>query len=216
MKTVIIKYNAGNVQSVMYSLDRIGAAYLYMGDFEKAADSISKALTLELNSHALSNMGVIYYYLGFYEKSIDFYQQAIRIDPNNVEYFNNIADAYVFSNNANDLADEYFKKSLTYSEKDIRTNEFSILGYLYLSLAHLHFERLSEASSALNKANQLDPNYPFLHYVNLRLSIIERNEAKIKLYAKKLKAGGYSEKLITADPYFSILKEKRFQDVFKE
>jgi imidazole glycerol-phosphate synthase subunit HisH len=27
MKTVIIKYNAGNVQSVMYALDRIGAAY---------------------------------------------------------------------------------------------------------------------------------------------------------------------------------------------
>jgi imidazole glycerol-phosphate synthase subunit HisH len=27
MKTVIIKYNAGNVQSVMYALDRIGATY---------------------------------------------------------------------------------------------------------------------------------------------------------------------------------------------
>lgn len=27
MKTVIIKYNAGNVQSVMYALDRIGASY---------------------------------------------------------------------------------------------------------------------------------------------------------------------------------------------
>lgn len=29
MKTVIIKYNAGNVQSVMYALDRIGASYLW-------------------------------------------------------------------------------------------------------------------------------------------------------------------------------------------
>jgi glutamine amidotransferase len=32
MKTVIIKYNAGNVQSVMYALDRIGASYLYTDD----------------------------------------------------------------------------------------------------------------------------------------------------------------------------------------
>lgn len=32
MKTVIIKYNAGNVQSVMYALDRIGAKYLYTDD----------------------------------------------------------------------------------------------------------------------------------------------------------------------------------------
>jgi len=29
MKTVIIKYNAGNVQSVMYALDRIGVNYLW-------------------------------------------------------------------------------------------------------------------------------------------------------------------------------------------
>ncbi len=29
MKTVIIKYNAGNVQSVMYALDRLGVSYLY-------------------------------------------------------------------------------------------------------------------------------------------------------------------------------------------
>ena len=32
MKTVIIKYNAGNVQSVMYALDRIGASYLWTDD----------------------------------------------------------------------------------------------------------------------------------------------------------------------------------------
>lgn len=32
MKTVIIKYNAGNVQSVMYALDRIGASYEWTDD----------------------------------------------------------------------------------------------------------------------------------------------------------------------------------------
>ncbi|MFD1816342.1 imidazole glycerol phosphate synthase subunit hisH [Pseudarcicella hirudinis] len=32
MKTVIIKYNAGNVQSVMYALDRLGVNYLWTDD----------------------------------------------------------------------------------------------------------------------------------------------------------------------------------------
>jgi glutamine amidotransferase len=32
MKTVIIKYNAGNVQSVMYALERLGAGYLLTDD----------------------------------------------------------------------------------------------------------------------------------------------------------------------------------------
>ncbi len=35
MKTVIIKYNAGNVQSVMYALDRLGVNYLYTDEEEK-------------------------------------------------------------------------------------------------------------------------------------------------------------------------------------
>lgn len=42
MKTVIIKYNAGNVQSVMYALDRIGASYIYTDDVEeiRSADKV--------------------------------------------------------------------------------------------------------------------------------------------------------------------------------
>jgi len=42
MKTVIIKYNAGNVQSVMYALERIGASYLYTDDEEeiRSADKV--------------------------------------------------------------------------------------------------------------------------------------------------------------------------------
>ena len=42
MTTVIIKYNAGNVQSVMYALDRIGAGYVLTDDEAtiRAADRV--------------------------------------------------------------------------------------------------------------------------------------------------------------------------------
>lgn len=42
MKTAIIKYNAGNVQSVMYALDRIGANYIYTDEEEelRTADKV--------------------------------------------------------------------------------------------------------------------------------------------------------------------------------
>jgi len=42
MKTVLIKYNAGNVQSVMYALERIGASYLWTDDEAeiRAADRV--------------------------------------------------------------------------------------------------------------------------------------------------------------------------------
>lgn len=42
MKTVIIKYNAGNVQSVMYALDRLGVSYLLTDDADeiRSADKV--------------------------------------------------------------------------------------------------------------------------------------------------------------------------------
>ncbi len=42
MKTAIIKYNAGNIQSVMYALDRIGADYVWTDDPDtiKTADKV--------------------------------------------------------------------------------------------------------------------------------------------------------------------------------
>jgi imidazole glycerol-phosphate synthase subunit HisH len=43
MKTVIIKYNAGNVQSVMYALERIGASYL-LTDEESEIRSADKVI----------------------------------------------------------------------------------------------------------------------------------------------------------------------------
>ncbi len=43
MDIAIIKYNAGNVQSVMYALDRIGMKYLWTDD-EKAIQSADKVI----------------------------------------------------------------------------------------------------------------------------------------------------------------------------
>jgi glutamine amidotransferase len=42
LKVVIIKYNAGNVQSVMYALDRLGVSYLYTDEEEeiRSADKV--------------------------------------------------------------------------------------------------------------------------------------------------------------------------------
>jgi len=42
LKVVIIKYNAGNVQSVMYALDRLGVSYIYTDEEEeiRSADKV--------------------------------------------------------------------------------------------------------------------------------------------------------------------------------
>jgi adenylate cyclase len=63
-------------------------------------------------------------------------------------------------------------------------------------------------------ADKIDSENINSKYVHLRISVFEKDEIAIRSDLHKLLESGYSEKLILADPYFSILKEKRFQDVF--
>jgi len=197
------------------AFNNIGVSYLYLGEFKKAAQYLTKQAELEPSSRAFSNIGVINYYDGLYEKAINSYQQAIKLSPDNIMYLNNIADAYFFLPEHNDLANKYFEQVQTYAEKDIKINPNNISNFQYLALSRIHFGDINEAKKFIDKANSLDANDVFSYYVNLRLSIVTKDDPSIKIYAKKLEKGGYSAKLILADPYFRILKEDRFRDVLQ-
>lgn len=197
------------------TLNNIGTVYLYMGDFKKAARALENAVAIEPSSLALSNIGSTYYYMGDFENAIEAYQQAIKLEPTNIQYLNNIADAYVFFSGGSKLADEYAKKVKMYAENDVNINSTSIIGYQYLALAYIHFNNIELAKKIIKeKSSQLDSGNAFWQYINLRISVAEKNEPDIQLFSRKLQDAGYSEKLILADPYFSVLKEKRFQGVF--
>jgi adenylate cyclase len=196
------------------TLNNIGAAYLYMGNFDRAAHMLEKATNIEPTDIAFSNLGVMYYYSGNFEKATEAFLKAIKLEPTNLQYLNNISDTYNFLQNSKKLSDEYSKKVEFYAEKNILTEPHDISGYLYLALARIHFGKISEAKDILKKAIEIDSNYIFSSYVGLRIAIIENDEKSIIFNAKKLKAGGYSEKLILSDPYFYILKEKHFRNLF--
>lgn len=197
------------------TLNNIGGAYLYKGEFKKAAQSLAKATELEPYGSAFSNVGVMYYYFGDFEKAVEYYLKAIKLEPKNSKFLINIADAYNFTISHKKMADEYFRKSKMYADEDINNNPREISGYLYASLAQIHFGKLDEAKKMIDIANNIDSNYPFSYYVRLRMAIAEKNELDINFYAQKLRSIGYSEKLILADPYFTVLKESRFNNVFQ-
>ena len=197
------------------ALNNIGAAYLYLGEFKKAAEPLEKATKLESSSRAFSNLGVMYYYAGNFEKAVDAYKQAIKLEPTSIVYLYNIADAFFFKKDGAKLADDYFKKVEELAKKEIEISPANDTGYIYLASAHIHFGKTSLAKEFLSKALLLDSENPFSHYVNLRIAVVEGNDNAIKICAQKLQERGYSEELILADPYFHILKDKRFFSVFK-
>jgi len=194
----------------------IGGAYLYLGEFKKAADALNKAIKIEPDSLAYLNAGSMYYLSGDFKSAIEMYQQALYLQPNNVEFLVNIADAYFFSSNNKSIADEYFSKAKTQGEKEIKSNPGSISGYQFMALVCAHFKDIEQAKKMMQIADKLDMENTFSYYVKLRISILESDEKAIHHFAHELISRGYSEKLIRADPYFMALREKRFDNIFKE
>ena len=68
-----------------YHLFEMGVIYGYLGEYQKALDSNTKALAIykaigDVRGHAraLNNIGYLYSDLGEHQKAIDFYEEALK------------------------------------------------------------------------------------------------------------------------------------------
>jgi adenylate cyclase len=193
----------------------IGGAYLYTGDFKLAANALERAAKIEPLGNSFVNTGSMYYFSGDFNKAIEMYQKALNLQPDNLEFLINIADAYNFFHDKESIANDYFQKAQLQADKEITSNPSGVAGYQFMALAKAHFGEIAEAKKIMYKVHSLDAGSTLSHYVDLRISILENDEVNIRSSVVKLLNNGYSEKLILADPYFFLLKEKRFQDFKK-
>jgi adenylate cyclase len=197
------------------ALYNLGGAYLYLGDFKKAAYALERATTLEPTSGAFLNAGSMFYFSGEYEKSIKMYEKALKIQPEDMEVMASIADAYNFFPGGKDVSTKYFNAAKRQAEEELIDNPGSLMAYQVKAMSSAHFGDFETAYLMLNKADNLDVNNTISLYIYLRLAVIKGDDEKARLYVKKLIENSYSEKLILADPYFHKLKQSKFRDLFK-
>jgi adenylate cyclase len=199
------------------AINNLGASYLFLGDFKNAIKLFEEALVISPSSSAFSNLGAVYYYLGLFDRAVDNYKKSIDLSPSDIRYLNNLSDAYFFIHGHAELSDYYRKRVQFYAENEIISNPSGMSGYLYLAIAYAHFGKISDAKKALDEAIKIDPGYYFSDYVGLRIAVAENNYDSIVTNVNNLKLSGYSEALITADPYFHILKsDGAFSSVLKK
>ena len=187
------------------AINNVGASHLFLGEFKQAITYFKKALALSPTSTAFSNLGTAYYYLGMFDEAILYYRKAIELSPMEMANLNNIADAYHFVDQKEDVANEFRRQVRSYAKKEITNNPLNVLGYLHFAMTSAHFGQLAEAKASLLKAKEIDPNHYFSDYVGLRIAVAEKDYDQIISEVKKLKSSGYSDKLILSDPYFKVL-----------
>lgn len=190
-------------------LNNIGAAYLYIGEFDKAAVALEKASKVEPNVSSFMNAGTMFYFSKDFNKSVEMYKQAIRIQPNDVELLVNIADAYNFIPGAESISNQYYEVARRIALEDVRVNSGSVSSYQFLSMIYSHFGDIDDAQKMIAAAEALDLNNVVTQYANLRVSIAKGDRDAIDKNLNRLIELGYSEKLVKADPYFESVSSHK-------
>lgn len=195
-------------------LNNIAAMYLLKGELSVAVKYLESAARIEPDSAVFSNMGSIYYLSGDFFKAAEMYEKALRLEPTNCQILAHVADAYKFIADQKGKADFYFNSAIHYADEDITINPSLAKCYRYKAIALVYFGDILQAKEVIFSVNRLDSSSIESLSVNLRVSVAAGDVEDIKRYTKKLLDAGYSDKLLLANPDFSVLKEPRFSDLF--
>lgn len=206
----ILKITPENISAI----NNMAAMFLLKHDFEKAAYYLEKASMIAPDSAVFANTGSLHYLTRNFSKALDMYERAVRLEPDNYQWMAYLADTYKYLPDKKSMADFYFRNAIRAARKDIEINPNIAKSYRYLAIALSYFNELAEANEALSLADKLDATSIEALSCHLRIAIAEKNESRIKHNVKKLLDAHYSDKLLLANPDFSVLQESRFSGLF--
>lgn len=87
--------------------NNLGAAYLNLGDFDKAAAAFSRSLALEPRRASYSNTGFVQYLRGLYREAAELFAKATVLTPADHRLWGNLADALLFDGRPAEAREAY-------------------------------------------------------------------------------------------------------------
>ena len=174
-----------------YAYDKLGAIYIYLGDYQQAVFCGQKAIQIDPNNlEYLYALGSTYNLLGEPQKAIaelrkvieinpDYYwayvgfghvyssiekhQQAIAEFQKAIQINPGISDAYAGLGVAFHSLGQH-KKSITYNQKAIQINPGDGAAYAGLGINYFYLGKFRQAIPYLQRSIQINPVFPEPHY----------------------------------------------------
>ena len=224
--------------------NNLAGIYSDINDYTKAKKNYLKAIKINPNNAThYNNLAIVvtnqeyqpwYLKLGNDKKfnSISLYNKAIELEPKNIQFYMNLANAYILEKNYN-KAIEAYKKVILLNPNHTNT---------FLKIANIYLENKKDYKMALKLYKELLIKNSELHFVNLKLGdcyfnlkdydnaiksysvFIKRtkNNFKIDIYDKLIKCHFYRREFKMMLEVFKtkrnkiIFMRKIHQDKFKE
>jgi type IV pilus assembly protein PilF len=170
----LLEAEGGDPENETLQFD-LGRAYVQMGDFEKAAIHLNKALQIKPNySDAMNHLGIIYSREGKYTQALELFRKAAEdyLYPARFFAYNNLGSVYLRMGQY-DKALEAFRKAVQASPQYAQA--YDNMGMTYEALRQ--WDRAIEAYKA---SIQHAPDFPisYLHLANVYLTLNRREEAR--------------------------------------
>lgn len=138
--------------------ERLGNAYMMLGEFTEAVDYFNEALTFRDNPEIYYQLGLVYVQQGEHTKAIEPLEQAKVLDPSLSAVYFVLAEVYEYQNE--------IEKALIEIEEGMKQNELNI--EFYFKAAELATKQNNDKKTAkyYNEAISIEPDSdrPYLKY----------------------------------------------------
>jgi len=193
------------------ALNNLGAAHYLSGDFKKAAEAWDQSIEIKPTRSAYSNTGTMYFYLGDFESAIDRYVNAANLAPNDYRMWGNLADAYHFQGDQQQVAEVAYKRAIELGESLLQVNDAEVQVISDIALYYSRIGNTGKARELDAQANTLGPGVMYVHYNSALIHIQTGDTDKAVGALQRAVELNYERELLRADPALEALHgDERF------
>lgn len=189
------------------AFNSLGAAHLYLGDFEPAAAAFTRSLALDPRSTSYSNLGTVQYYRGRYAEAVAAFRKAVELTPADHRLWGNLADALYFESHSRRPVENY-RRALELAEAELVINPKHAIN---LAQAAYYSSRLGDAKRARERialALSEGDEDTYVHYYAALVDLGLGDESQALEHARRARALGYPEILMRAAPELGVIRTK--------
>lgn len=187
--------------------NNLGAAYLYAGEFDEAAEAFSRSLAIEPRYSSYSNTGTGLYYRGRFGEAAEMFGKATELAAADHRVWGNLADALLLDGRAAE-AGKAFARAFALVEGELAVNPKMATNQ---ALAAYYASRLRDGERArqrIDGALAEGDDESEVHYQVARAELGLGDEASAIAHLRRARELGYPEVFLKSAPELVEVRDR--------
>jgi len=207
------EYAVALMSDNMKYVTNLGSAYMLQGKFTLAATYYQRSIEIEPTQMAHTNLGLMYYYTGNNDAAIENQRIAVSLQPNDHLARATLGDMLLTAGRHQE-ARQAFTEADEMASRALRVNPNDPFTIMDLAWIKTGLEEHDEALNLIDRALQMVPDDPYVHYYN---GLILNRTGNVSQAIEALRTAvelGYPTAMLTGDPNLWNLKgDFRFRKI---